>query len=103
MKALVYLENHRYQFPGIRIEVLPTRQYLHDEFASHLIGYLGEVSKKELESGKYNGYQGGDLIGKTGIEKRHEALLRGETLCRGKADGYTSRHERPPRMTNRRL
>ncbi len=77
-QALVYIENHRFQLPGIRIEVMPTREYLSDEFASHLIGYLGEISKKELQSENYVGYQGGDLVGKTGIEKRHEELLHGE-------------------------
>ncbi|PIY20513.1 MAG: penicillin-binding protein 2, partial [Deltaproteobacteria bacterium CG_4_10_14_3_um_filter_60_8] len=75
---LVYLENHRYQLPGVRIEVLPTRQYLNDEFASHFIGYLGEINKKELETRADDIYQGGDQVGKTGVEARHEAQLRGE-------------------------
>ncbi len=76
--VLVYLENHRYQLPGVRIDVAPTRQYLNDEFASHFIGYLGELSKKELENRLDDTYQGGDLVGKTGVEARHEAELRGE-------------------------
>jgi len=75
---LVYLENHHYQLPGVRIEVLPTRQYLNDEFASHFIGYLGEINKKELETRADDIYQGGDQVGKTGVEARHEAQLRGE-------------------------
>jgi penicillin-binding protein 2 len=75
---LVYLENHRHRLPGVRIEVLPTRQYLNDEFASHFIGYLGEISKQELEKRQDDTYQGGDQVGKTGVEARHEELLRGE-------------------------
>ena len=77
-KSLVYLENHRFQLPGIRIEVLPTREYVKADFASHLIGYLGEVSRKELQSNLYAGGQGGDLVGKTGVEKRQDGVLRGE-------------------------
>ncbi len=77
-QALVYIENHRFRLPGIRIEVMPTREYLNDAFASHLVGYLGEISEKELQDEKYIDYQGGDLVGKTGIEKRFERSLHGE-------------------------
>ncbi len=78
-KTLVYIENHRFSLPGVRIEVRPTRNYLYGDLSSHMIGYLGEISKRELqerEDGLY--YQGGDQIGKTGIEKRYEEELRGE-------------------------
>ena len=77
-QRLVYIENHRFQLPGIRIEVQPTREYVRNDLASHLIGYLGEISRDELQDGRHDAYQGGELIGKTGIEKQHETLLRGE-------------------------
>ena len=77
-KTLVYIENNHYDLPGIRIEVLPRREYLYGDFGSHMIGYLGEINQEELADRKEENYQGGDLIGKNGFEKLHEEELRGE-------------------------
>jgi penicillin-binding protein 2 len=77
-KTLVYIENNHFELPGIRIEVLPRRDYLYNDLASHLIGYLGEINQKELEQRKNEGYQRGDLLGKRGLEKLNEEELRGE-------------------------
>jgi penicillin-binding protein 2 len=76
--TLVYIENNRFDLPGVRIEVLPSRDYLFGDMASHLIGYLGEINQNELRQYVDHNYRGGDLIGKTGIEKVHESYLRGE-------------------------
>ena len=77
-KTLVYIENHGLDLPGVRIEAVPVRDYLYDNFASHMIGYLGQISKKELQGSKSDEYQGGDQIGKMGLEKIFEKNLRGE-------------------------
>jgi penicillin-binding protein 2 len=77
-KTLVYIENNHYDLPGIRVEVLPRRDYLFDDLGSHLIGYLGQINLKELEERKWSDYQSGDLIGKRGFEKLYEEELRGE-------------------------
>ncbi|RJX31116.1 MAG: penicillin-binding protein 2 [Desulfurivibrio sp.] len=77
-KTLVYIENHHFELPGVRVEVMPSRDYLYGNMASHLIGYLGQINKEELEALKQKKYQGGDLIGKMGIEKLFEQQLHGE-------------------------
>ena len=77
-KTLVYIENNHFELPGIQIQVLPRRDYLFDDLASHLIGYLGEINQKELKQKKGENYQGGDLLGKRGMEKLYEEQLRGE-------------------------
>lgn len=77
-KTLVYIENHQYDLPGIRIEVLPSRTYKYGNLASHVVGYLGSINKKELEKLKDLNYQPNDRIGKLGIEKFYEQDLRGE-------------------------
>ena len=77
-KTLVYIENNHYELPGIRIEVLPRRDYLYGDMASHLLGYLGEINSEELEKRKWEGYDSGDQIGKRGLEKLYEDELRGE-------------------------
>ena len=77
-KTLAYLENHNQELPGIRIEVLPARVYHFGDMASHTIGYLGEISRRELEKQDTSVYRGGDLVGKMGLESLREADLRGE-------------------------
>jgi penicillin-binding protein 2 len=76
--ALAYLETHNKQFPGLRIEVFPRRHYHYGDMAAHIIGYLGEINKSELEGDSTDFYRGGDLVGKMGLEKLHENELRGE-------------------------
>ncbi len=77
-ETLAYVENHNQEFPGIRIETIPTRVYHYKNLAAHVIGYLGEISKKELEARDSKIYTGGDLVGKMGLERLREADLRGE-------------------------
>ncbi len=76
--TLAYLENHNQEFSGIRIEVVPVRVYHYGDLASHVIGYLGAINKKELAEADPEKYTGEDLIGKMGLEKLREADLRGE-------------------------
>jgi penicillin-binding protein 2 len=77
-ETLVAIENRHLSLPGIRIEVLPSRDYLYGDMASHLVGYLGEISPAELKENRYAEYQGGDQVGKQGAEKIFEAYLKGE-------------------------
>lgn len=67
------------QLPGVEVRPQPARRYTHGTLASHLIGYLGEVSETELASHGSNdpSYRPGDLIGRSGIEKTYEPYLRG--------------------------
>ncbi len=76
--TLAYLETHNMDFPGIRIEVFPRRFYHYGDMAAHIIGYLGDISKKDLEEAGSDYYRGGDLVGKMGLEKLREKELRGE-------------------------
>jgi len=70
-----FLENIE-EFSGMKIELEPVRDYLDPLSISHIIGYLGEVTEKDIKSNKE--YQSGDLIGKTGVEYYYEDLLRGK-------------------------
>jgi penicillin-binding protein 2 len=77
-ETLVIIENNQFNLPGVRIEVLPARDYLFSNFASHTMGYLGEISQEELRESRYAGYLRGDLVGKQGVEKIFESTIRGE-------------------------
>lgn len=76
--TLARVESHQLDLPGIRVVARPMRHFLSPTSASHLLGYLGEISKKELKQKKSQEYRLGDLIGKSGIEKAYESYLRGE-------------------------
>lgn len=77
-QTLAYLENHNHQFSGIRTEFQPVRVYHYNDLAANVIGYLGSITKKELENADKDVYSGGDIIGKRGLEKLREHDLRGE-------------------------
>lgn len=77
-QTLAYLENHNHEFSGIRTEAKPVRVYHYDDLAANIIGYLGAISKKELDKADRNIYSGEDIIGKRGLEKLREEDLRGE-------------------------
>lgn len=56
------------------------RTYPAGPLASHVVGYVGEISEQELRSaapGENKSYIGGDVIGKSGVEKYYEDTLRG--------------------------
>ncbi|MFA6499081.1 MAG: penicillin-binding transpeptidase domain-containing protein, partial [Desulfurivibrionaceae bacterium] len=77
-ETLVTIENKHLSLPGVRIEVMPSRDYLYGDFASHLVGYLAEISPAELTEKRYAKYQSGDQVGKQGVEKIFEEFLKGE-------------------------
>ena len=75
---VAYFAEHRMDFPGLFLEVEPLRSYPYGSFAAHLLGYLGEISESQLQRAKNDGYQPGDLVGQYGLERTHEAILRGQ-------------------------
>lgn len=78
LKSVAFVSEHRAELPGVEVDAEPLRRYPFGLFASHLLGYVGEVSDKELEDPKFStSYMRGDLIGRMGIERQYENLLRG--------------------------
>jgi len=73
----------RFRFPGVEIQARLFRQYPLGETASHVIGYIGRVSRSEakaledMDDGA--NYKGSSHIGKEGLEKSYEKLLHGHT------------------------
>jgi len=71
------VEENRLRLPGVEIEMKPVREYSSGQLAAHLLGYIGEVSEKELDSEGFEDYNPGDYIGKNGIERALENELHG--------------------------
>ena len=72
-----FIEAHRNELPELETRDEQRRLYPRDGFAAHLIGYVGEVSEQDLNSSKYDFYEPGDVVGKSGVEETYDTLLRG--------------------------
>ncbi len=70
------LKNKLLTIPGVKITTIDARVYPLAEAASHLTGYVGQVTKEDLE--KKPGYSSNSVIGKTGLEKIYEEKLKGK-------------------------
>ncbi|MCY3823293.1 MAG: penicillin-binding protein 2 [Nitrospinae bacterium] len=78
-KTMAFLEEHKPDYPGVFVQVTPLRQYPSREKASHLLGYMGEVSNRQLQRLKKRNYRQGDLLGQYGVEQTQERFLRGQS------------------------
>ncbi len=71
----------RYRFPGVDIKARLFRQYPQGAFASHIIGYIGRITERDLgrieEREQEANYRGTDHFGKTGLEQHYEFELHG--------------------------
>ena len=76
--TIIEIEERKDKLKGVVLEVYPRRNYLYRELAANCLGYVGEIDKQELEKSKDSSLQGGDIIGKTGLEKYYDKILRGE-------------------------
>ena len=74
--ALIFNEKSS-EFPGINVVVEPVRNYEQGTTASHIVGYTGKITSKELETRK-DTYDQDDIVGKNGIESAFEEYLKGE-------------------------
>lgn len=73
-----FIEAHRNELPELETIDEERRLYPSDGFASHVIGYVGEISEDDLNNNpRYAFYQPGDVVGKAGVEESYDAILRG--------------------------
>ena len=84
--AVVAELERREQYSGITIVSRSRRDYAHGSLAAHVLGHLGPVEPEEMEG--QNAYHGDDFVGRTGVERQYEAILRGR---RGVAVELTDR------------
>ena len=75
---ILYLAEHRTQFPGVEIADTYLRSYNYGTAAAPLLGYVSEVSPQQLKRLGRFGYQAGDTIGQGGLESVYDRYLRGQ-------------------------
>lgn len=79
MRDISWVESHELEFPELRVELQPQRFYPLGPVLAHVLGYVGEISPKQLEDPAYieKGFRPGDIIGKGGLEQYYDEYLRG--------------------------
>lgn len=68
------IQQNIFKYPGFYIQNRTLREYRYS-VAAHVLGNVGEVSKKTIENDEY--YKRGDFAGRDGIEYTYEKSLRG--------------------------
>jgi penicillin-binding protein 2 len=78
MEEVARYEIQRHDFPGVEVTAGLSRNYPLGASGTHLIGYVGGITEQELKQADERAYRGINQIGKVGVEKSREDLLRGE-------------------------
>jgi len=80
IQDISWVEAHILEFPELRVELQPQRFYPHKTILAHVLGYVGEISPKQLEKPEIiaKGFRPGDIVGKGGLEQYYDEYLRGK-------------------------
>ena len=106
-----WIEENRIDLPEVQLEAYPQRHYPEGEAVAHLVGYVAEISREELEdSTTWVGYRRGQMVGKAGIERQYEQMLGGtlgerymEVDARGRVVGTIAPREAKPPVAGEEL
>ena len=80
-RAVVPIESRQLEFPELAVESEPQRTYPRGPLAAHVLGYLQELTPEELRTWTRRATRVGEMVGRTGVERQYDDILRGE-------DGY---------------
>jgi penicillin-binding protein 2 len=73
-----YLQTHQAEYPGVTVETVTQRTYPQGgTTATHVLGYIGDITPTYLAAHPNDGYVQGSQIGVAGIEAQYEPYLRG--------------------------
>jgi len=75
--AVVPIESRRREFPELVVEAEPQRHYPNGSRAAHVLGYLQEPTPEEVRGGSAK-TRAGEMVGRTGVERQYDAILRGD-------------------------
>ncbi len=78
LREATLIESHRLDLPGVMVQVESQRNYPGGTTASHLLGYVGEVSPEQLEKPEFSELHQGSIVGQYGVEKFFDRLMRGQ-------------------------
>lgn len=91
-EQIVAVEALKWKLKGTRISYRSERSYPFGDLASHILGYVSQINKEDLD--KLKGYQIGNKVGKAGLESSFEPYLRGfDGVERIEVDAYGKRQK----------
>jgi penicillin-binding protein 2 len=76
-EIVALIEEERINLPGVLVEITPSRDYIHSELTSHILGYTGPIPAELYDQYDAEGYDLTDIIGLAGLEIEYEEWLRG--------------------------
>ena len=77
LKLVAQLEERRVILRGLVVQTEPKRRYPFGPMVAHAIGYVGEISERELEERSFPGARFGALVGRGGLEQQYDERLGG--------------------------
>jgi penicillin-binding protein 2 len=77
LREATLVESHRFELPGVMIQVESQRNYPAGVTAAHLLGYVGEISGDQLDRAESDDLHQGSIVGQYGVEKSFDRYLRG--------------------------
>ncbi len=77
LDQIAYLSEKISEYPGIYWRVKSRRNYTQSASMSHILGYVGDITSRELQVLFNQGYNFNSIVGKQGIEKQYDKLLKG--------------------------
>jgi len=92
-EKVIFMKENSLTFPGVEAVPLASRRYPSDRLASHVVGTVGPITRRELEQAQAKTppttglsdpvqdcrvYKDNDEIGKTGVEASFDEQLRGK-------------------------
>jgi penicillin-binding protein 2 len=75
--ALIYIAEHKADFPGVVEEQTEVRSYPYGTLAAQALGFVGELNTQDLASSNFKGVPTGDIVGQQGLEYEYDRYLRG--------------------------
>ena len=102
-EKILYLAEHKDKFPGVIWRSKPIRNYIETGSISHVLGYVGDITREEIQVLYNKGYAPNSELGKSGLEKQYDIYLRGKegiryntVDVRGRQIGNSTSMEKPP-------
>lgn len=77
LKKAFEIEERRPELPGVSIQASGIRYYPYADVASHVIGYIGTITREEYDTLDRDRFGLNSKIGRAGIEKALDEKLRG--------------------------
>ena len=88
---LAFIESHRNELPELDTIMAHRRLYPKNGFMAHLVGYVGEVSEQMLNQARWELYNPGDVVGRSGVELEYNPMLMGKNGSRQSGSWMKSR------------